>query len=91
MSASKARSISWFVYILECRDNSLYTGITNNITARIEAHNNGTGARFTRGRTPVRLVYQEACHDHSSALKREIQIKKLPKNKKLELIAGFSS
>lgn len=88
--SEKARSASeWVVYILECSDKSFYTGITNNLPSRIEAHNNGTGARYTRGRAPVSLVYQETGHDHSSALKREIQLKKLTKNQKLALIKSL--
>jgi len=76
----------WFVYIIECRDNSLYTGISNNLKNRIEAHNKGKGSKFTRWRFPVKLVYQEKCVTRSAALKREAEIKDLPRIKKLELI-----
>lgn len=86
MPETAKSTCEWVVYILECSDKSLYTGITNNLPARIEAHNSGTGARYTRGRAPVRLVYNEKGHDHSSALKREMQLKKLTKNQKLSLI-----
>lgn len=89
MSETDKSAYEWVVYILECSDKSLYTGITNNLPARIEAHNNGSGARYTRGRVPVRLAYCEKGHDHSSALKREIQLKKLTKNHKLSLIKSF--
>ncbi|HNX76612.1 MAG TPA: GIY-YIG nuclease family protein [Candidatus Rifleibacterium sp.] len=77
----------WSVYIIECRDGSLYTGITNNIEKRIAAHNDGTAARFTRGRGPVVLRYLESQPDRSSATKRETQIKKCSRSEKLRLIA----
>jgi len=80
--------MSYFVYILECSDNSLYTGITTNIDKRIDEHNNSPkGAKYTKARRPVKLVYQEASKDRSTASKREYAIKKLTKTKKLELIA----
>ena len=80
--------MSYFVYILECSDNSLYTGITTNINKRIDEHNNSPkGAKYTKARRPVKLVYQEASKDRSTASKREYAIKKLTKTKKLELIA----
>jgi len=80
--------MSYFVYILECSDNSLYTGITTNIDKRIDEHNNSPkGAKYTKARRPVKLVYQEASQDRSTASKREYAIKKLTKTKKLELIA----
>lgn len=78
-----------YVYILKCSDKTLYTGWTNNLKNRITTHNNGQGAKYTRGRTPVRLVYYEILKDKSSALKREYQIKKLSRAKKLELIDSF--
>ncbi|MEG1222049.1 MAG: GIY-YIG nuclease family protein [Anaerovoracaceae bacterium] len=76
----------YYIYILECKDGSLYTGFTNNIEDRIKRHNAGKGAKYTRGRTPVVLRYSEEFEDKSSALKREAQIKKLTKEKKLQLI-----
>ncbi len=76
----------WFLYILECCDHSLYTGITNRLTIRIKAHDAGTGARYTRSRLPVKLVYTEECLDRSSASKREWAVKKMSKSQKLELI-----
>jgi putative endonuclease len=76
----------WFLYILECCDNSLYTGITNRLTIRIEAHKAGTGARYTRSHLPVKLVYSEVYQDRSSASKREWVVKKMSKSQKLELI-----
>jgi len=75
----------WQVYILECADGSLYTGIARNLDERIAAHNNGTGAKYTRGRGPVKLVYQENVTSRSIALRREITIKKLTRADKLRL------
>ncbi len=80
----------WTVYILECRDGSLYTGITNDIEKRLQAHNDGTAARFTRGRGPVSLRYTEPHPDRSAASKREIAIKKLSRTEKLLLIRHFT-
>lgn len=77
---------TWFVYIVRCKDNSLYTGITNNIKKRIKTHNAGRGAKYTRARRPVELVYSETHHDKSSASIRESQIKKLTRQEKLLLI-----
>lgn len=76
-----------YVYILRCADGTLYTGWTTDINARLAAHNSGSGAKYTKPRRPVRLAYYEELPDKSSALKREAAIKKLPRNKKLELIA----
>lgn len=75
-----------YVYILECSDKTLYTGWTNDINKRIECHNSGKGAKYTRGRLPVKLVYFELLDNKSLALKREIEIKKLSKKDKLLLI-----
>ena len=76
----------WYLYILRCADDSLYTGITNDVEKRLEAHRAGKGAKYTRGRGPLELVYQEECGTHSGALKREAQIKAMPREKKLELV-----
>lgn len=75
-----------YVYIVQCRDKSLYTGYTTDLKKRIQAHNAGKGAKYTRGRGPVTLVYWEECENKSLALSREAKIKKLPRNKKLELV-----
>lgn len=75
-----------YVYILKCADDTFYTGWTNDIDVRIRAHNEGKGAKYTRGRTPVELVYCEILPTKSEALKREAAIKKLPRLKKLKLI-----
>lgn len=77
---------TWHLYILRCRDNTLYTGITTDVEKRLEAHRSGKGAKYTRGRVPLELVYRETCGSHSEALKRELEVKKLSREKKLELI-----
>lgn len=77
---------NWFLYILRCRDGSLYTGITTDVQARLEAHRAGKGAKYTRGRAPLELVYLENCGDHSAALKRELAVKSLSRTEKMELI-----
>jgi len=77
----------WFVYIVQCRDNSLYTGITNNLEKRIKAHNNKKGAKAVKGKLPVNLVYQEQYNEKQSALSRESEIKGLKREAKLKLIA----
>ena len=76
----------WYLYILRCGDGSLYTGITTDVEKRLEAHRLGRGAKYTRGRGPLKLVYKEACGDHSAALRREIEIKDLTREEKLKLI-----
>lgn len=82
----KIDSTLWTVYILKCSDDSLYTGITNNLERRTNEHNNGVGAKYTKGRTPVEVVYTENCPNRSQASKRELEIKKLCRNDKLRLI-----
>lgn len=80
--------MSWYCYILRCADDTLYCGISNDIEKRLAAHNLGTGAKYTRTRTPVTLVYSEPCVDRSSASKREMTIKRLSREQKLLLIAN---
>lgn len=75
-----------FVYILKCNDDSLYTGWTNDLKKRIKAHSNGKGAKYTKARLPVELVYFEEFDDKISAMKREYAIKQLKRKEKLELI-----
>jgi predicted GIY-YIG superfamily endonuclease len=77
----------WQVYIVECADGSLYTGIATDLDARITIHNKGTGAKYTRGRLPVTLVYHEGASDRATASRREHQIKQLSRTAKLNLIA----
>ena len=80
---------TWYLYILHCRDGSLYTGITTDVEKRLEAHQSGKGAKYTRGRGPLELVYREQCGTHSEALKREIEIKRLTREQKQALIGQF--
>jgi len=77
----------WYVYMLLCADQSLYTGVATDIAARLSTHNAGKGAKYTRGRLPVKLVYQEAVADRGAALKREHAIKRLPAAAKRQLIS----
>ena len=76
----------WILYILRCSDDSLYTGITNDFPKRIKQHNSGKGSKYTRARLPVSVVYTEDFDIKSSALKREIQIKRLTRSAKLQLV-----
>lgn len=79
----------WHLYILRCKDGTLYTGITTDVEKRFDAHQSGKGAKYTRGRSPLELVYREACGTHSDALKRELEIKKLPREQKQALIDSY--
>lgn len=79
-----------YIYILKCKDNSLYTGWTNNISNRLSTHRKGAGAKYTRSRLPLELVYLEEIYDKSAALKREAIIKKLSRQEKLYLISKFN-
>ncbi len=81
----------WFVYMLRCADGTLYTGITKDVTRRIQQHNGGTASRYTRSRRPVKLVYQETQRSRSLALKREAAIKRLTRTQKLALIRESES
>ncbi len=74
---------SWFLYLLECQNNAYYAGITNNITARFEAHISGKGARYTRANPPIKILASKAYANRSSASVAEAQLKKLPRHKKL--------
>lgn len=78
----------WHVYIVRCRDGTLYTGITNDLERRMAEHNRGAGCRYTRGRRPVRLSYRESFRDRSSAMRREARIKGLSRREKLVLIGA---
>jgi len=76
----------WSVYILRCGDGSLYTGIAKDVQARLEMHRSGKGAKYTRGRGPLELVYEEVCSDKGTALKRELEIKALSREEKLKML-----
>lgn len=79
--------MSWYVYMLRCADDSLYTGITIDIPRRLQEHNaNNKGARYTRARRPVELIYQESHADRSTASRREYQLKQLSRLQKLALL-----
>ena len=77
--------MAWVVYMLLCGDGSLYTGCTNDLPRRLEAHQSGRGAKYTRSRPPVTLAYQEAAADRSAALRREAAIKRLTRRQKLDM------
>jgi putative endonuclease len=79
---------SWSVYILRCHDGSLYTGATNDLGRRLERHAAGKGARYTRSRLPVRLVYEEHAKNQGAALRREVALKRLTRAQKLVLVAA---
>jgi putative endonuclease len=80
------RKSPWTVYVLRCGDGTLYTGITNNLEGRLAAHRKGVASKYTRSRLPVELVLDEAAGSRGEALKREAQIKRLSRMRKLELI-----
>ncbi len=79
--------MTWFVYLLRCGDDTLYCGIALDVAARLQQHQDGKGAKYTRGRSPLKLVYQETCNTKSAALRRERQIKRLRRAEKLRLCA----
>jgi putative endonuclease len=76
----------FYIYILKCSDNSLYTGYTDNLERRLKKHNQGKASKYTRSRLPVSIVYSEDHPDKSSAMKREIWIKSLSRENKIKLI-----
>ena len=78
--------MDWVVYVLKCGDGSLYTGITNNLAKRILTHEQGSGAKYTKGRAPFSIIYKERYNNRSEATKRELEIKKLSRQEKLELV-----
>ncbi|HLO03741.1 MAG TPA: GIY-YIG nuclease family protein [Symbiobacteriaceae bacterium] len=80
--------MSWWVYLLECGDSTLYTGITNDVERRLAMHQAGRGARYTRGRGPLRLLWCEPWPDRASASRRELELKRLPRVAKLALISA---
>lgn len=80
-----------FTYILECKDGTLYTGWTNNLEKRLKDHNEGKGAKYTKSRRPVKLVYQETYEMKEEAMRREYAIKNMTRKEKEQLIANQSS
>ena len=81
----------WVVYILQCKDDTLYTGSTDRLEHRLQMHRSGKGAKYTRGRGPLTLRYVESCTDRSHALRREHAIKNLTRQEKLALCADFAA
>ena len=79
--------MNWVVYILQCADGTLYTGITNDLERRVAEHGAGQGAKYTKGRGPLQLVYQEICQSRGIASKREFEIKSLDRKAKLLLVS----
>lgn len=86
---TSADPATWTLYLLECRNGALYTGITNNLEARYQAHLHGTGAKYTRANPPVAILATAEFPDRSSASKAEWAIKQQPRNKKIEAVHGF--
>ena len=80
----------YYVYLLRCADGTLYCGSTNNLQRRVKMHNGGRGAKYTKARRPVQLVYWEAAGEKSDALRREAAVKRLTRQRKLELVRAFS-
>ena len=78
-----------YTYIVECKDKTLYTGWTTDLEKRLQAHNAGKGAKYTRSRRPVQLVYAEESEDRHTAMRREAQIKQLSRAEKLQMIAAY--
>ena len=78
---------AWFVYLARCGDGSLYTGITNDLAGRMDAHNSGKGASYTRSRLPIALVYSETVDTRAAALRREAEIKRMSRTAKLGMVA----
>ena len=81
---------AWCVYILQCGDGTLYTGITNDLDRRIQMHSNGDGAKYTRGRGPIELRYVENAESYSAALRREYAIKQMNRKPQLQLIENVT-
>ena len=82
---------SWELYILRCGDGTFYTGIARDAEKRLEVHRSGKGAKYTRGRGPLQIVYRERCLDHGTALRREYAIKQLSRDEKERLILQSAS
>ena len=83
-------STNWFLYMVRCADDTIYTGISIDVSARVTKHNSGRGAKYTQTRLPVRLIYSESQPDRVSAMKREIAVKKWGRKMKEDLVKGFS-
>ena len=88
--AGKKRAEKWFLYMLKCADTTLYTGIAKDIEKRFKVHSSGKGARYTRARLPVEIVYRETCRSRTDALVREFKVKKLSPKRKRTLVEAYS-
>lgn len=86
----KARLRTWWVYLVRCADGTLYCGASNDMNKRLQAHNTGAGAKYTRGRTPVKLVFKKRCGTKSQALITEARIKHLKRCDKVRMISAFA-
>ena len=86
----KSREGEFFVYIVQCRDGTFYTGYTQNLEERVSLHNSGNGAKYLRGKSPVKLVYTKEYRYHKNALSAERRIKKLTREQKLNLIRIYA-
>jgi len=84
----KKRMPKWILYVLKCRDNTWYTGITTNLARRVLEHNAGRASRYTRSRLPITVIYQEPCRSRSTALKKEYAVKKLSRKEKAEYMTS---
>ena len=82
----RKKADAWLLYVLKCRDNTLYTGITIDVSRRVQQHNSGTASRYTRSRLPVNLIFSEPCRSRSQALKKEYTMKRLSRKKKEEYL-----
>lgn len=91
MAAYRIKVIKWFVYIVECADRSLYTGVALDVSKRMAEHACGKGSRYVRSKLPIKLLYQERCSSKSKALKREAAIKKWPRPAKLAFLKNSTS
>ncbi len=90
MKATKKQiNKSWVVYLLRCNDNSLYTGLTSDIKKRLIAHNKGIASKYTRARLPVKLITMSGCMNRKEAMRLEIKIKRMPKEKKVAALTGI--
>lgn len=89
MSVKTSMPSSWSVYLLVCGDGTFYCGCTNDLERRVRCHNAGKGARYTRGRLPVRVVAHKSCGSHGDALRLEAAIKKLPKDQKMNAFGPY--
>ena len=83
--------MTWYVYMARCADGSIYCGISNDVDARIKTHNDGKGAKYTRARLPIKLVWKEAQQDKIAAMQREYEIKNIHRNRKLEMINDYQN